>query len=334
MRGPSGLAEYERGLVSILIPVYNAERYLDRCLGSVMDQTHGHVEAVCVDDGSTDGSREVLRRWQGGNAGRVRVILQDNQGVAKARNAAISAARGEYLAFLDNDDYLESDFVERSLAAARAHDSDVVCSGYQRPDSAGIVSTRFVPTGRHRWERYMVTAAWAKLYRHDFVSRNRLEFFSTNIGEDIYFTLPAVVLAQRLQVIPYCGYNWYLNEESVSSTLHRTTAGLQYEETLDACLNQLNQRGIGLNDELTHYFVRSIAWYVLYTAKGDGVEFSRTTLNHYYNWLDSHIDGWQDDCYAKISLPKGDTASARIATWLFVRHPRWFRLALSLYSRE
>ena len=91
------------GKISVIVPVYNVENYLDGCLESLVAQTYQDIEIVCVNDGSTDGSREKLRQWAERD-GRVRVIHQSNAGVSAARNAGIEAATGEFVCFLDPDD--------------------------------------------------------------------------------------------------------------------------------------------------------------------------------------------------------------------------------------
>ena len=329
--GASG--EVEKVLVSVIVPVYNAERYLDRCLSSALTQTHANVEVICVDDGSTDGSSAVLARWAEKEPNRVQVIPQENAGVAAARNRGFEAARGTYVTYLDNDDYFDPDLVESLLSVAVKEDLDVVCSGYRRPDATGNVVAEVVPTGEGEWERFMVTAAWSKLFRRSYLAREGISFLDTNIGEDAFFSIPALVLTSKIRVVPYCGYNWFYNEDSVSNTKHRTSNGLRFERTLDDVLDFIRGRDVRFNECLTHYFVRFIVWFLFYTARGDGAQTSRENVRHYEAWLDSQLPGWRDDPLARPSRPQGDMLSSRVSTWLFVRHPGLFRLMLAAYRR-
>lgn len=319
--------------VSVLIPVYNSERYIARCLDSVLNQTYPNVEAVCIDDGSKDRSPAILDEYASRYPGRVVVEHRENAGAAAARNRAIELATGVYLAFADNDDWLDPDFVETHLRAALATGAEVVCSGYRRPNKEGRVVLEATPAASDEWGRYLVEAAWAKLYRTDYVRANAFSFLNTNIDEDLYFSLPAIELAKRVEVIPYCGYNWYFNESSVSNTSQRSSEGLLFEETLDAILGMMGEKGISLTPILRHYFVRLVTWFLLYTRKGDGPARSRENLGHFRGWLDRNIPGWQKEPFASPAHPTGDALPNRIAVWLFARHPRVFSAVLGAYGK-
>ncbi len=325
-------SDMQSAKVSVLIPVYNSERYLSRCLDSVLCQTYGNVEAICVDDGSSDASPGILDDYARTNPERIVVEHRKNAGAAAARNRAIELARGEYIAFLDNDDWLDLDFLEVLVGVAKKHEAQVVCSGYRRSDENGNVSIELAPKSSDEWGRYMVEAAWAKLYRADYVRANGLRFLPTNIDEDLYFSLPAVELASRCIVTEYCGYNWFWNSTSVSNTGQRFSAKLQFEETLNAILSMMRQKEIPMTPILRHYFVRLIVWFLLYTRKGDGHERSRRNYGHYVEWLDCEIENWRDEPYASPFHPTGDPLTNRLAVWLFARHRLVFSAALTLYG--
>ncbi len=104
--------------VSVIIPVYNVEKYLRECLDSVINQTLSDIEIICVNDGSTDNSLAILEEYAQKDT-RIKIISKRNEGAGKARQAAIKKASGEYLAFLDGDDYYKSDFVEKMYASAK-----------------------------------------------------------------------------------------------------------------------------------------------------------------------------------------------------------------------
>lgn len=319
--------------VSILLPVYNAQAFLERCLESILTQTYKNIEIVAIDDGSTDGSAAILDSYAVRYPETLVVEHQANAGAAHARNRALELATGEYLTFIDNDDWLDKDFVETLAQAAMGECADVVCSGYRRPNQKGQVILEAIPKPSDEWAPYLVEAAWAKLYRTDYVRQNGFAFLDTNIDEDLYFSLPAVELAQKLVVVPYCGYNWFYNEESVSNTNQKTSAGLRFEETLEAILAMLRERNIELTGILNHYFIRLITWFLLFTRKGDGGQLSAQNLRHYIGWLDEHIPEWRKDPYAKPGHPTGDAFANQVAVWLFVKHPLTFKVALKVYGR-
>ena len=114
--------------VSVIIPVYNTEKNIEQCVRSVMNQTLESIEIICVDDGSTDGSRAILERLAKEDA-RIAVIAQENAGAGAARNRGLQLARGRYLSFLDADDFFEPDMLEAALAAADSCGAEVAVFG-------------------------------------------------------------------------------------------------------------------------------------------------------------------------------------------------------------
>ena len=319
--------------VSLLVPVYNSETYISRCLKSLLVQSHDNIEIICIDDGSSDGSPSILDDYSVRFPCKVRVFHQTNKGSAAARNLAIELATGDYLAFVDNDDWLDKDFVKTLLDVALKYNTDIVCSGYRRPDENGEITFETCPNSADEWGKYLVGAAWAKLFRTDYVREHKFVFLNTNIDEDLYFTLPAIELAQRVQVVSYCGYNWFINSASVSNTRQRHSDGLLFEETLNAIFDMLYKKQIKLTPILVHYFVRLVSWFLIYTSKEDGLARSRTNRDHYVKWLDRSVPNWRQEPYASPFHPTGDAIKNRLAVWLFARHPHLFSVFLDFYGK-
>lgn len=321
--------------VSVLIPVFNAEDYLARCIDSVLAQTYRNFEIIAIDDGSSDGSASILDGYAMDAPGRFVVEHRENAGAAMARNRAMELATGDYIVFVDNDDYLDPDYLESFICAAGDGEADIVLGGYRRPDENGRVRTQVSPVPGTEWAPYAVEAAWAKLYRTEFVRRASLEFLPVNISEDLFFTLPATTLSQKSVVIPYCGYNWFLNPGSVSSTVQRRSEGLQFELAINRILVRLRDVGTDFDKALNNYvFIRLVVWFLLYTARGDGGERTLGNLSRYREWLDKNLPGWKSRGYVSPARPTGDALQNRVAVWLFVRHPKTFRWALMAYGRR
>lgn len=110
--------------VSVILPVYNVERYLKKCMDDILGQTLREIEVICIDDGSTDGSLGILREYEQKDE-RVRVLEQENTGAAFARNRGMELAKGEYLSFLDSDDFYEPEMLERAYLRAKETQADV-----------------------------------------------------------------------------------------------------------------------------------------------------------------------------------------------------------------
>lgn len=316
--------------ISVIIPVYNSEKYIGRCLESVLNQSYRYFEIICIDDGSTDCSTQVLDRYRECYPGVIHVCRQKNRGAAAARNKGILLAKGEYITFVDNDDWLDCDWLEiLSSKIEMKEAADVICSGYRRPGEHGriIWECRLVEGGS--WSPYLVGASWAKLYRTEFIRRNHLTFLDTNIGEDIPFVVLAVYLANKCVVLDYIGYNWFFNTTSVSNTAQKKSEGLQFEKTLNCLLTRLVNVSPEVDPMMTRYFIRYIAWYLLYTRKGDGPRRSLQNLRYYKRWLTEAIPGWQKCALVMPGAFPDDAKRGRIETWLFARHPILFKLVLT-----
>ena len=113
-----------KALVTVVIPVYNVEKYLEYCIKSVVEQTCSEIEILLIDDGSTDGCPEICDEWAGKDS-RIRVIHKENQGLGLARNTGIENATGKYICFFDSDDYIAKDTVEKIYGLAEKEKSDI-----------------------------------------------------------------------------------------------------------------------------------------------------------------------------------------------------------------
>lgn len=132
------------GLVSIIIPVYNCEKYLDKCLSSVIAQSYQKLEIIVINDGSNDNSGKMIQEYAD-NYANILPINQANSGVSAARNNGIEKASGEYLLFVDGDDYLETEYIKKLVEAAQRNASDLVICGCTMVDSEGKVIRELIP---------------------------------------------------------------------------------------------------------------------------------------------------------------------------------------------
>lgn len=137
--------EERSGLVSIVVPVYNVEKYLDRCVESLVNQTYKNLEIILVDDASPDACPEMCEQWAARDA-RIKVIHKVNEGQGIARNAGMACAQGEYIYFVDSDDYIALETIEKSYGLAKKHDADIVTFGFCPVNKDGILGNAVVPT--------------------------------------------------------------------------------------------------------------------------------------------------------------------------------------------
>lgn len=129
--------------ISVIVPVYNVEEYLRKCLDSVLNQTLRDIEIICVDDGSTDSLWEILKEYAQKDD-RIKLIQKENGGLSSARNAAMQVAKGDYIGFVDSDDWIDPDFLRKLYVAAEKYGADSACASIKRPYSSGRVRNKII----------------------------------------------------------------------------------------------------------------------------------------------------------------------------------------------
>ncbi len=207
--------------VSIIVPVYNVEKYLDKCLQSLINQTLKDIEIICVNDGSTDNSLEILERYAKKDS-RIIIINQENQGLSGARNSGLKKANGEYIGFVDSDDWVDLNFFEKLYNSAVKYNCEIACAGFKR-------CGKFFKSARKKYTKEQVYTqindkiiadkipydnyVWNKIYK-----REALKEFSFPIGrnfEDIAVTVKIVHKLKNMVTVPETYYNYRKNQSSI-----------------------------------------------------------------------------------------------------------------------
>jgi len=216
--------------VSVIIPVYNAEKYLAECVQSLISQTLRECEFIFVNDGSRDGSQAIVERFHREDS-RIRLINQDNAGVSAARNAGVAAARGEYIGFVDADDWVKADMYETLYQAARRFECDVVFSDYFGEMDGRVIQERSnFPAGKLLEKGYIckeilpvflesdrLNSVCNKIYRKEVIRACRIAFpTGIALGEDGLFNMRALCAIDKACYVEYAGY--YYRETAGSAT--------------------------------------------------------------------------------------------------------------------
>ena len=242
--------------VSIIVPVYNTASYLSRCIESLVNQTYSDLQIILIDDGSTDESGAIADEWQTKDP-RIEVYHQPNQGQSAARNAGLQHAKGEYIAFVDSDDYIDSNYFSTMLQAAD-DTTDCVQTGYRRIDFFGNTIRTYLP--RHF---YQYTTPWGKIYRRAFMDQHHLRFPEGMIYEDVVFSIDLWLAHPMYKMIPYCGYNYTLNTTSTTSRKR-----LEAENELYRQLKQRWQTAASFTDQLLiTYTIIRLKIHFLYASR-------------------------------------------------------------------
>lgn len=203
--------------VSVIMPVYNAEDYLRQCLDSVLNQTLKEIEIICVDDGSTDSSLEILKEYCEKDS-RMEVLHQENQYAGCARNFGFTQASGKYVIFWDSDDFFAPQALEKLYLKCEADEAEIGICGASKFDNelqlsypAGeyLVKSRVpatMPFNKNEMGRYLFNfcsnVPWNKLFLRSFILKHHLEFQPLRQANDVYFSMMALFLAERMTVVP------------------------------------------------------------------------------------------------------------------------------------
>lgn len=262
--------------ISIIVPVYNGEKYLERCIDSVLNQSYKNFEVLFLDDGSKDNSLKILKEYEKKDS-RIKVYHHDNVGVAKTRNEGIKRATGEYVTFLDNDDYLDKDFLKNYLEKCLNY--DFIIGGYKRISNKKVFLKKILKS--NGFSKYENVAPWGKLIKKQFLIKNKIEFFSYPIGEDIIFNMKMFSKTNNYKIIKNCDYNWFFNDESVSNTKQQ-----RFNDNILNLFEEMNKYSV---DELSCYFIaRYKIWYLLFSGKGESSKNFLKEYNKITNWLDKN----------------------------------------------
>ncbi|MDR2684774.1 MAG: glycosyltransferase [Prevotellaceae bacterium] len=203
--------------ISVIIPVYNGEKYAAQCIENVLFQTYKNLEIIVVNDGSTDSSLDVIQKFKN-----LKIINQENLGLSAARNIGIKAASGDYIHFFDVDDLINADFYEKMLDAILFADADAACCSViheKHPQQTTIFSERIIAVNPDDklslckvWTQGYV---WKYLFRRSFLLENNLQFEHGRFIEDMAYSMQAVFWANRVIVVPHAVYFYKYRQNSI-----------------------------------------------------------------------------------------------------------------------
>lgn len=191
---------------SIIVPVYNVEKYLAKCLDSLINQTYTNIEIICINDGSTDNSLEILNEYVRVDSRNI-VINQENQGVSVARNKALEAATGDYILFVDSDDWIELNACEILNAELENKPQDLIIFNHSIVTKKAVRPAKYL--GGNKF------AFWAACYKTDIIKNNNIKFpENIKISEDHFFRYNFLYYARKIKYIDKCLYSYNLTNEN------------------------------------------------------------------------------------------------------------------------
>lgn len=259
-------------LVSIVIPVYNAEKYVRKCLDSLIEQTHRKLEIICVDDGSTDSSREIIKEYEKRDK-RIHLVTQEHSNAGTARNKGLGIAKGEFIAFLDSDDFFETAMIEKMVKKMIFTQADcVICRNVFFDNEWGFYKdmglNRFQNAQIPDWNNFsknnipehifqLTACVWDKLYRMSFIRNNKLVFQEQKTNNDVLFVYKTYILAERMAVCDEVAVRYRTNnKESLQGSWENSW------QCIFRAVHELETwlRTEGLLEKVNKSFVNYTAW--------------------------------------------------------------------------
>lgn len=256
--------------ISVIIPVYNIEKYLARCLDSVISQTLKDIEIICVNDGSTDNSANILSVYAEKDE-RIKIITQSNAGISEARNIGIQKASGEFIGFVDSDDFIEKDFYEKLYTSAIKNNADIACSSVIRENEKKkkiLIEYKKEQVATSTKEKFELAHIpehcyiWNKIYNREKLLNSNIKFIKGLVYEDIIYTPSVVESLGNIVVVPNVFYHYWNNSTSlVKNTSDKCRADkiFAHKILLEKCYK--NNVKLRLKDELickNEYFLFGI----------------------------------------------------------------------------
>lgn len=305
--------------VTLIIPVYNSEKYISKCLDSILEQTYNDYEILIVNDGSKDNSQQVINEYKNKYPEKIISIEQENKGVSETRNESIQRANGDYIMFIDNDDYLDKNYIETFVNEIEEQDYDIVLGGYRRITETGKVLKELKLQDKE-WSKLMIPAPWSKIYKKQYLIQNDIVFLKNNIGEDVYFNLKAMLLSKKIKIIDYVGYNWFFNTQSVSNTIQKNITQLQVYELLNKCYEQLEECNLIKENYNTikTFFTRYIIWLISFSTKKLDRKILYNEYDKLFNWLEQKFPDYKKNKMIGYFKPEGEIFSVRFFTKSFL----------------
>lgn len=315
-------------MISVIVPVYNSGPYLKQCLNSILEQSCKDIEVICVNDGSSDDSQQILTEAAQQDV-RIKILSQRNSGVSSARNAGLNIARGKYITFVDSDDELEPDMYEVLLNLAEKYHADVAHCGYKKihlDGSAknvcgteelliqdGIEASKCLLSGEH-----FTGGLWNKLYRAELVQNTRFDE-TLKINEDVLFNAQVFRRAGTTVFYDVPKYHYF---ERQSSACSRTSSIRKKQDTIAAAEKIL---GIYKNSPVEVYAAKKMYYSLLDLYRAylfDGIRKNREACGVLHQQV---LD---------VAPLCGDTARRNQMNYGFMRHfPVLYKLVYGLYDR-
>lgn len=297
--------------ISVIVPVYNAEKTISKCIQSLLEQTFQEFELILVNDGSKDNSLQLLKEFEEHHSN-FKVIDQVNGGASIARNTGLDAASGDYIVFVDIDDYLDSDYLDVLYQEIVKTGNDIVISSLRMVDNQGKVVSQIVldDTSGDNWSQYIITTPYTRIFKKAFLDSHSLKFIDYTM-EDIHFNAVAFSKTKNVSTMSYIGYNNYVNPASTTRTDHQ---GIRKDIDFLYLLSCIH-RDVKPNDLVTFLYKKSYMYYLLFSGKASSSKVFLEEHTRILSWLkENHLESNMSPFNSKV---KAERFNVKVIMFIF-----------------
>ena len=252
-------------IISVIIPVYNVEKYLKQCLDSIINQTLKNIEVICINDCSTDNSLNILKEFASKDS-RIKIIdLKQNEGVSNARNSGLNIAQGKYIYLIDSDDWIDNNYLEVMVQKIEESNSNILINANfvnEYPDKQkklyskfDFLKSDFETINSRIIQRYFPPVIWTRLYRRTYIEKYKFRFPQVKCGaEDIYFAYACDLMQEQVCIFKGPYHHYF---QHISSAMHKKERGYYYFESFKLLYDFLTKKNVNLNG-IKLFFVESL----------------------------------------------------------------------------
>ena len=286
--------------ISIIVPIYNAEKYIEKCLDSLINQTKKELEIILINDGSKDKTEEIIKKYKDD---RIRYFKNKNQGIGKTRNFGIEKATGEYLMFIDSDDFLAKEACEFLYEKAKKENSDlVICDFYKIYEDnrlEEIMLPTFKPTTLKKMPNLLLDinlAPWNKLYKTSLIKENKIKFIENLKYEDAPFVAEAFDKAEKISKVDEY-LNYYLIRGNSETTVRdeRTFDILKIIEIIRVYFQDKDY----VQDTLKKLIVRITTNYTIQQRNQKDIAVGIRFIDEAFKYLKKYVPDYKNNIYYK-----------------------------------
>lgn len=287
--------------VSVIVPFYNVEKYIDKCLNSLVNQTLEDIEIIIVNDGSKDNSETIAREYASKYKNKIIYLEKENGGLSDARNYAIPYATGEYIAFLDSDDYVEVNMYEQMYEKAKKENADIVeCDFLWEYPKEKIESKGRIYKDKHDILLNVRVVAWNKLIKKELIEKTKIKFPYGLRYEDVEFFYKLIPYINKLDIVNKPFVHYVQRDNSISNSQNSRTK--EIIDILDNVINYYKKNAIyeEYRNELEYNYARyllcsSLLRMIMIENKKERKEI----INDSWNKLNDTFPNWKKNKYIK-----------------------------------